>query len=200
MTSPRSPREPSAPPLHCRNGSLSLTDVQNVPPTVQQPRVEDANEHGPQLQRCVDLAREALDHGDAPFGSVLVDGDGHVLAEARNRETSQADPTAHPELELAHWALRNLSPADRRSATVYTSGEHCPMCAAAHGWIGLGPIVFAASAHQLSGWRASWGLEPSSVAPLALSVVLPNTSVTGPVHPYDELMRPLHQDAASRQA
>src|SRR5918993_1007082 len=100
---------------------------------------------------------------------------------------------AHPELELAQWASRNLSAHDRAGATVYTSGEHCPMCAAAHGWVGLGPVVFAASSQQLSAWRASWGLAASPVAPLPLSVVLPGSRITGPVHPYDEAMKPLHR-------
>jgi len=151
------------------------------------------------LVRCVELAREALDDGDDPFGSLLVDGAGNVLAEARNRENSRADPTAHPELELAQWALRNLSSPERSGATVYTSGEHCPMCAAAHGWVGLGAIVFAASSLQLAGWRTSWGLAGSPVAPLPLSVVLPGTHVTGPVTPYDEMMIPLHKEAADRR-
>lgn len=156
-------------------------------------------DHDAHLVRCVELAREALDAGDDPFGSLLVGNGDVVLAEARNREVSGADPTAHPELELAQWAWRNLGPQERSSATVYTSGEHCPMCAAAHGWVGLGAIVFAASSGQLSGWRASWGLPASPVAPLPLSVVLPDTQVTGPVSPYDELMVPLHQEAANRR-
>ncbi len=155
--------------------------------------------HDAHLARCVELAREALDAGDDPFGSLLVDAAGTVLAEARNREVSAADPTAHPELELARWAWQNLGPEERTRATVYTSGEHCPMCAAAHGWVGLGAIVFAASSGQLSEWRASWGLAQSPVAPLALTVVLPGTHVTGPVSPYDELMVPLHQEAANRR-
>lgn len=33
------------------------------------------------LRRCVELAELALDGGDEPFGSVLVTGDGAVLAE-----------------------------------------------------------------------------------------------------------------------
>ena len=52
------------------------------------------------LRRCVELATQALENGDDPFGSVLVDADGRVLAEALNREATDADPTAHPELEL----------------------------------------------------------------------------------------------------
>ena len=155
-------------------------------------------DHGAHLERCIQLAREALDAGDDPFGSVLVSSEGSVLAEARNRERSLADPNAHPEFELARWAHHNLSREDRSRATVYTSGEHCPMCSAAHGWVGLGPIVFAASSAQLTDWRASWGLAASPVAPLAAAVVLPGTDVTGPVSPYDERMLPLHQEAAGR--
>lgn len=33
------------------------------------------------LRRCVALAAEALEAGDKPFGSVLVDSDGQVLRE-----------------------------------------------------------------------------------------------------------------------
>ena len=155
-------------------------------------------DHEKHLARCVELAREALDDGDDPFGSVLVDAAGTVLAEARNKERTLADPTAHPELELAQWAWRNLDAEERSSATVYTSGEHCPMCAAAHGWVGLGAVVFAVSAAQLSEWRASWGMSASPVAALPLSSVVPGIHVTGPVPPYDEMMFVLHQEAANR--
>ncbi len=154
-------------------------------------------DHGKHLDRCVQLAREALEAGDDPFGSVLVDSTGEVLAESRNEERTRSDPTAHPELDLARWAWENLDPQARASATVYTSGEHCPMCAAAHGWVGLGRIVFAASSEQLSGWRASWGLPPSPVAALPVSVVLPGTPVIGPVPPYDDQMFLMHQEAAA---
>jgi len=73
------------------------------------------------LRRCLDLAREALEAGDQPFGSVLVGADGRILAEDRNR-TSSGDSTRHPEFELARWAANNLSPEERAAATVYTSG------------------------------------------------------------------------------
>jgi tRNA(Arg) A34 adenosine deaminase TadA len=156
-------------------------------------------DHGTYLQRCVELAQEALDNGDDPFGSVLVDRTGKVVAESRNREASLADTMAHPELDLARWAWQNLDAQERATATVYTSGEHCPMCAAAHGWVGLGDVVFAVSAAQLSGWRTSWGLPVSPVAPLAIATVLPGTHVTGPVSPYDEMMFVLHEEAARRR-
>ena len=51
------------------------------------------------LRRCLELASEALDAGDEPFGSVLVDEDGVRRAEDRNR-TADGDATRHPEFEL----------------------------------------------------------------------------------------------------
>jgi tRNA(Arg) A34 adenosine deaminase TadA len=103
------------------------------------------------LRRCVELAAEAVEMGDFPFGSVLVAADGTVLVEDRNREVTSGDPTRHPEFVLAQWAALNLTPLERAETTVYTSGEHCPMCAAAHGWAGLGRIVYATSSQQLTG-------------------------------------------------
>jgi tRNA(Arg) A34 adenosine deaminase TadA len=150
------------------------------------------------LRHCITLAVEALEAGDDPFGSVLVDADGEIVAEARNREHTDHDPTAHPELALARWAVAHLPAAERATATVYTSGEHCPMCAAAHAWAGLGRVVYAASAAQLSRWRAGWGLSESPVRPLAITEVAPGVEVVGPVPPYDEEMRAVHERALSR--
>ncbi len=150
------------------------------------------------LERAVELATAALEAGDHPFGSLLVAADGTVLAEDVNREVSASDPTAHPELALARWAAANLSADDRAAATLYTSGEHCPMCAAAHAWVGLGRIVFAASSAQLAEWRSGWGMAPSPVAVVPINAVAPDVPVVGPVPPLDETMRLIHERAASR--
>ncbi|TXS54225.1 nucleoside deaminase [Streptomyces sp. t39] len=133
------------------------------------------------LRRCVELAAEAVDAGDEPFGSVLVAGDGTVLAEDRNRETSLADQTRHPEFALARWAAANMTAEQRRAATVYTSGEHCPMCAAAHGWVGLGRIVYVVSSEQLGSWLAELGVSASPVRPFPVSEIVPGLPVEGPV-------------------
>src|SRR3984957_19124613 len=145
------------------------------------------------LRRCVALAAEAVDAGDEPFGSVLVDGSGQVLAEDHNRERSTGDATQHPEFALARWASTNLTPAERAAATVYTSGEHCPMCAAAHGWVGLGRIVYATSSEQMTGWLAEWGVGPSPVLPLAITEVAPGLTVAGPDPELAEQVLALHR-------
>lgn len=143
------------------------------------------------LRRCVELAEEALDAGDEPFGSVLVAGDGTVLAEDRNR-VADGDQTRHPEFELARWAAANLAPADRPTATVYTSGEHCPMCSAAHAWVGLGRIVYAMSSAQLTKLREELGQGGSAVRPLPVNEVAPDVVVQGPAPELVEQMTRLH--------
>lgn len=101
------------------------------------------------LRRCIDLAAEAVERGDDPFGSLLVGGDGAVLAERSNEVVTSGDVTAHPEIALASWASRHLSAEERAQATMYTSGEHCAMCAAAHVWAGIGRLVFVLSGEMI---------------------------------------------------
>lgn len=148
------------------------------------------SEH-PHLERCIELAQEALEAGDAPFGSVLIGADGQTLREARNRVVT-GDPTQHPEFELARWAAQNLTPDARQGATVYTSGEHCAMCSAAHAWAGLSRIVYASSAAQLTRWLAEFGADPMPIAPLGIRDVAPGIAVEGPVEGLDLRIRELH--------
>jgi tRNA(Arg) A34 adenosine deaminase TadA len=149
------------------------------------------------LRRCVELARDALDAGDEPFGSVLADGAGRVLHSDRNR-VAGGDRTRHPEFELARWAAQHLTEDERAAATVYTSGEHCPMCSAAHAWVGLGRIVYAVSSARLTAWRREWGALPSPVAPLPVNAVAPDVVVDGPAPELEDEMRRLHESVARR--
>jgi len=144
------------------------------------------------LRRCVELAREALLAGDEPFGSVPVDASGVVRFEDRNR-TKDGDDTQHPEFAIARWSTSNLAPAQRVRATVYTSGEHCPMCAAAHAWVGLGRIVYAASTEQMIAWQAEWGTPASPVAALPISAVAPRIPVDGPALELADEMKALYE-------
>ncbi|SHE45872.1 Cytidine and deoxycytidylate deaminase zinc-binding region [Modicisalibacter ilicicola DSM 19980] len=144
------------------------------------------------LRRCVELATEALEAGDEPFGSVLVSGDGKVLAEDRNR-IAGGDATRHPEFFLARWAAEHMTPEERAQATVYTSGEHCPMCAAAHGWVGLGRIVYVSSSEQLTVWLTDLGVALPPVRPLPIQDIAPGVAVEGPIAGLDKQVRDLHR-------
>ncbi|MGC3873473.1 nucleoside deaminase [Halomonas sp. GXIMD04776] len=144
------------------------------------------------LRRCVELATEALEAGDEPFGSVLVSAEGKVLAEDRNR-IANGDSTRHPEFALARWAAENMAPDERAKATVYTSGEHCPMCAAAHGWVGLGRIVYVSSSEQLTVWLSDMNVALPPVRPLPIQDVAPDVPVEGPIPELAEEVHALHR-------
>lgn len=143
------------------------------------------------LLRAVDLAQRALESGDEPFGSVLVSAAGEVLFEDHNH-VSGGDHTRHPEFAIARWAAEHLAPAERAECVVYTSGEHCPMCAAAHGWVGLGRIVYASSAEQLVAWSKELGMPAARVVALPITALVPGALVDGPDPALAQRVRALH--------
>lgn len=114
------------------------------------------------LRRCLDLAAAARQDGHEPFGSLLVGGDGSVLAERMNT-VGTGDVTGHPELALAAWASQHMSVDQRAAATLYTSCESCAMCATGQYWAGVGRLVFALSGAQLA------DIAPAGVRTLRLS-------------------------------
>ncbi len=95
------------------------------------------------LRAAIEWAAESRRAGDPPFGSILVDGGGAVVAGDRNTTISDDDVTAHPELKLARWAGRNLSAEQARASTLYTSCYPCPMCANVIRRARIGRVVYA---------------------------------------------------------
>ena len=67
------------------------------------------------------------------------------------------------------------------------------MCSAAHAWVGLGRIVYAASSSQLTEWLAELDVPPPPVRPLPVQEVAPGVAVGGPAPELAARMRQLHQ-------
>ncbi|SHF78711.1 tRNA(Arg) A34 adenosine deaminase TadA [Salegentibacter echinorum] len=145
------------------------------------------------LRYCLSLAKEALNAGDEPFGSILVDANNNVIAEARNR-VNEKTALAHPEIELAQWAADNLNVQERKNITMYTTGEHCPMCAAAHGWVGIGSLVYLSSGKQLNTWLNEFGAEPAPIKFIPSEEIIKNSAIKGPAKgPMLEKIKNLHR-------
>lgn len=145
------------------------------------------------LNHCLTLAKEALNAGDEPFGSILVAANNRVLAEARNR-VNEKNALAHPEIELAKWAAKNLSVQERKETTMYTTGEHCPMCAAAHGWAGIGNLVYLSSGKQLGKWLEEFGARPAPIEFIPAKEIIKKVLIKGPAKgPMLEKIKNLHK-------
>ncbi len=115
------------------------------------------------LRRAIAIAAHAITLGDAPYGSLLAGPDGTVLAEAHNTVRRDNDISAHPELKLARWAARELTPEAAAGTTLYTSCQPCGMCTGGIARSGLGRVVYALSTDQLVALNpdsGSWPVVP----------------------------------------
>jgi tRNA(Arg) A34 adenosine deaminase TadA len=101
------------------------------------------------LRLAITLAQRARDHGNHPFGAVLVDEAGNVLLEIENTVITDQDATAHAETNLVRKACRRFTAQQLAHCTFYSSCEPCPMCAGAIFWSGIGRVVYALSEEGL---------------------------------------------------
>ncbi len=97
------------------------------------------------MQIAIDQAKKA----DYPFGAVIV-RDGRVQALGQNSSKRNADPTAHAEMVAIRAFLSGHEPDEFKTATLYASGEPCPMCMGAIIWCGIRRVVYAASIAELA--------------------------------------------------
>ncbi len=141
-------------------------------------------DHEQHMRRAFELAREAVDRGDEPFGSVLVRDD-EVVAEASNRVVTESDLRRHPELDLAREAHREYSPEERARTVMYTSTEPCPMCAGGLRGVGLARVVYGVGADEIHEFT---GGDPTVRA----ATILDETDVTGPV--LNDEARSVHEE------
>lgn len=107
------------------------------------------------LRRALELAQAAKASGRHPFGALVVDANGTIVAEAGNDSLlPDGDPTRHAELVAAAMAARKLSLQELSASTLYANVEPCAMCAGAIYWCGIGRVVYAMSEralHELAG-------------------------------------------------
>jgi tRNA(Arg) A34 adenosine deaminase TadA len=101
------------------------------------------------LRTAIDIARQARDHGNHPFGALLVDGNNQVLSQAENTVVTGHDCTGHAETNLMRLATQHFSPEIVATCTLYTSTEPCAMCSGAIHWGNVRRVVYALSETDL---------------------------------------------------
>jgi tRNA(Arg) A34 adenosine deaminase TadA len=97
--------------------------------------------HIPFIRRCYELAQQAVDKGNHPFGALLVYQD-KIIIEAENTVSTDSDATRHAELNLVQKAAAELPDDVRRECILYTSTEPCIMCSGAIYWSGYKMVVY----------------------------------------------------------
>ncbi len=117
------------------------------------------------MEEALRLSKAAAQHGNEPFGAVLVK-DGAIVYSNENQVHSASDPTFHAEAGLLRRFCAETGITDLREYTLYSSCEPCFMCSGAMVWTRLGRLVYGASNRDLC---ALFGEEGSDCSHLVFS-------------------------------
>lgn len=101
------------------------------------------------MRLAIRQAALARQRGDIPFGAVVVQDGGHIVALAHNSEHLEADVTLHAETKAVSLACRALGRRDLSDCTLYSSNEPCLMCSTAIFAACMPRIVYALSRDDL---------------------------------------------------
>ena len=99
------------------------------------------------MNKYMKRAKEAADKGikekqGGPFGAVIVDKQGKIIATGNNQVLSSKDPTAHAEITAIRRACEELNTYDLSDYILYTSCEPCPMCLSAIIWANIKEVYY----------------------------------------------------------
>ena len=100
------------------------------------------------MNEYMKLAKDSAQHGancgqGGPFGAVIVDKKGNIIAKGNNMVLANNDPTAHAEVIVIREACKKLGTYDLSRCTLYTSCEPCPMCLSAIIWANIKEVYYA---------------------------------------------------------
>ena len=100
------------------------------------------------VNKYMEVANNCAKHGancgqGGPFGAVIVDKKGNIIAKGNNMVLANNDPTAHAEVTVIREACKKLGTYDLSGYILYTSCEPCPMCLAAIIWANIKEVYYA---------------------------------------------------------
>ena len=101
------------------------------------------------IRAAIAIARSAREHGNHPFGALLVDQAGNILLTAENTVVTDNDCTGHAETNLMRLASQQYDQDFLATCTLYTSTEPCPMCSGAIYWGNVRRVVYGLSEERL---------------------------------------------------
>ena len=96
------------------------------------------------MKKAIELSKLAVEHGNEPFGAVLVKND-QIVFTNENQIYTRHDPTFHGEAGLIREFCSQTAITDLHEYTLYSSCEPCFMCSGAMVWVKLGRLVYGAS-------------------------------------------------------
>ena len=114
------------------------------------------------MKKAIELSRLAVEHGNEPFGAVLVK-DNEIVFTNENQIYTKHDTTFHGEAGLIREFCEKTGIKDLREYMMYSSCEPCFMCSGAMVWVKLGRLVCGASNIDLENILGNEGCNCSKI-------------------------------------
>ena len=114
------------------------------------------------MKKAIELSKLAVEHGNEPFGAVLVKDD-QIIFTNENQIYTRHDPTFHGEAGLIREFCAQTAITDLHECTLYSSCEPCFMCSGAMVWVKLGRLVYGASNIDLENILGNKGCNCSKI-------------------------------------
>ena len=91
----------------------------------------------------IEEARTTMNEGKGgPFGAVITDIEGKVIAISSNKVLESHDPTAHAEIMAIRKASEILGTHNLENCILYVTGYPCPMCLSAIMWANIKKVYY----------------------------------------------------------
>ena len=103
------------------------------------------------MKLAKDMAENGMSNNEGgPFGAIITDKEGNIIAKGNNQVLKNNDPTAHAEVVAIRNACKKLNTYDLSNYILYTSCEPCPMCLSAIIWSNIKEIYYACTKNDAS--------------------------------------------------
>jgi tRNA(adenine34) deaminase len=118
---------------------------------------------------ALEQARAARAEGDLPYGAVVIDASGRIVAQARDAVFRCGDPTRHGEFEAVRLAVAEIGP-DLVGHALVSNVEPCAMCATGAWWARIDLIAFGLRQSELFAKRPDAMDEPGLTVEASIAV------------------------------
>jgi guanine deaminase len=95
------------------------------------------------MRQAIDQARTTMNADlGGPFGALIIDPTGKIIATTSNTVLHDHDATAHAEINAIRQASKVLGTHDLSGCILYTTAFPCPMCLGAILWSNIKKVIY----------------------------------------------------------
>jgi len=101
------------------------------------------------MEMAIKQARKTMNKNyGGPFGAVIINEKGKVIAVSSNTVLKDKDPTAHAEISAIRQATLKLKTHDLSNCVMFSTAFPCPMCLGAIIWSNIKTVYYGCDSKQ----------------------------------------------------